>query len=156
MQQEAVEGYRLSPQQKRIWTMRARDLVFDPQCVMRVEGFLKIETLVDVLQQIVERHEILRTSFSRLPGIKFPVQAIGEFVPLACRFVDWRGCDAQQQAAEASRLRDEELRVRDEQQQAVRFALCALSEREYLLVVTLSALCADTMTMANLVGEIRR
>src|SRR3989442_648767 len=135
MSQQLMEGYRLSPQQKRLWEQSRLSSGFDTQGALLLDGCLNVPVLVHSLQLIVDRHEILRTCFSRLPGIKFPVQAINEPAPIPWHFCDYSYWDPQQQLTKVELLAAHEVRLREEQQQPVRFAVCALSAREHLLVM---------------------
>src|ERR1041385_2688381 len=76
MSKEIIEGYRLSPQQKRLW------LLGQPQrsavCAVRIDGELNVAQLRQAIKQVVERFEILRTTFKLLPGMTIPVQVISE------------------------------------------------------------------------------
>ena len=73
---EVIEGYRLSPQQKRLWLHRDSSARADLTCAIRIDGPLDHAMLDRAFDRLVERHEILRTSFERLPGMELPVQVI--------------------------------------------------------------------------------
>src|SRR5215470_19416953 len=74
MQQQA--GFQLSAQQKYLWQTYFHSAVQAAEVVVQVEGHLDVERLKRALQQVVERHEILRTTFSKVAGMKFPFQVI--------------------------------------------------------------------------------
>jgi amino acid adenylation domain-containing protein/non-ribosomal peptide synthase protein (TIGR01720 family) len=69
----ALTGYRLSPQQRQIWSRQPA-----AQCVISLTGELHDDVLRRAIASVVEQHEILRTSFQRQPGMRTPVQVIGE------------------------------------------------------------------------------
>ena len=83
-----IEGYRLSPQQQHLWLLQQGGAAYLSQCAVRLAGKLNRELLREALYRVVNRHEILRTTFQRPPGIKLPVQAIGEGSQVLWRFVE--------------------------------------------------------------------
>ena len=86
----AVEGFRLSPQQRSLWSLQqtTQGQPFRAFSVIRIEGDLSAPLLRQAVEQLVERHEILRTTFVRPPGIKNPFQVIAEAPQFSWSFVD--------------------------------------------------------------------
>src|SRR6185295_18863927 len=74
MSQRMIEGYRLSPQQRRVWMLGLSDHA--ATCVAQIKGELDTARLREAIRQVVARHEILRTTFKLLPGMTLPVQVI--------------------------------------------------------------------------------
>ncbi|HEY6802396.1 MAG TPA: amino acid adenylation domain-containing protein, partial [Pyrinomonadaceae bacterium] len=70
---QVIEGYRLSPQQKRLWLQRQESAL---TCIVSLAGPLDKELLERAIERLIARHEILRTKFERLPGMELPVQVI--------------------------------------------------------------------------------
>ena len=68
-----TEGYRLSPQQRRLWQLDHDGDVYRAQCGIQLEGELDVPRLRRALDHVVRRHEILRTNFRYTPGLKIPV-----------------------------------------------------------------------------------
>src|SRR5689334_9241585 len=81
MSKESIEGYRLSPQQRRLWSLRQSDR--SAQCAVRIDGELKNEVLEDAIRQVASQHESLRTTFKLLPGMTIPVQVISDHPDVA-------------------------------------------------------------------------
>ncbi|HSS51032.1 MAG TPA: hypothetical protein VLX28_18990, partial [Thermoanaerobaculia bacterium] len=77
---EAPEGFRLSPQQRRIWAERQRHGGEWQRTMVAavVEGDLDPAVLRSVVADLVARHEILRTRFFTPAGSLQPLQVIGE------------------------------------------------------------------------------
>ena len=83
MQQEGVGGFRISPQQEQLWLEQPDGPTGRVQAVVELEGALDEAALADALAQVVGRHEILRTTFVRRPGIRVPFQVVhDELAPL--------------------------------------------------------------------------
>jgi len=153
MQQQA--GFQLSAQQKYLWQTYFHSAVQAAEVVVQVEGHLDVERLKRALQQVVERHEILRTTFSKVAGMKFPFQVIQ-----APSSVDL----AQLELGPGMGLEDEEQTERIlaasgrpdlDTSPALKASLLSLSPVHHALVLRLPALCADSRSLDNLVEEIR-
>ena len=160
MQQEITDGFRLSPQQEHLWLQQqsGRRLPYRVQCAVLIEGNLNVKTLYGALESVVERHEILRTTFHCLPGMAIPVQLISKsYAPLVHEH-DLSGLDDQEQGAEIEALFHEvgQRAFNLEQGPLLHISLVVLSSRKHVLLVSLPALCADKAALKNLVHEIKR
>src|SRR5262245_31273717 len=82
MKKEAITGYRLSPQQERVWRLgQAEDgHLYVIQCAVLIEGRLNLSTLQEAFDQMIQEHELLRTSYRRLAGMSLPIQVVAESV----------------------------------------------------------------------------
>jgi hypothetical protein len=76
MSQEMIQGYGLSPEQRRLWSLGLADRC--SVCAVRVEGELELEALRTAIRNVVSQHEVLRTTFKLLPAMTIPVQVISE------------------------------------------------------------------------------
>src|SRR3954462_6773143 len=83
MSQPVAQGFRLSPQQRRLWTLQRETPGFPyrSRAVVRIEGRLDRAALAAALADVAARHEILRTTFPQLPGHSLPAQSIREPAP---------------------------------------------------------------------------
>ena len=155
MQEPVVEGYRLSPQQRRLW-LRGSSPAYRAQCALRLEGPLEEQTLREAIEIVVGRHQILRTAFPRVPGMAVPLQVIGE-PDRPPRTIDVAGGEKDDEILVEDLLRRQAEPGFDiERGPVLRAALCRISPATHLLILTLPALCADARTLGNLVGEIAR
>ena len=154
---EIIEGYRLSPQQKDLWSHQQDDsnLSYKTQCAILIEGDLDVRILESALQKVVDRNEILRTSFHCLPGMTIPLQVIKEYsIAIADR--DLSNFNSFQQQDKIEELFEETRRspLNFDQDILLYFCLTKLSTTQHLLVISLPTLCADRITVGNLVREI--
>ena len=142
-----IEGFRLSPQQKRQWLSEQNGPANLAQCAVLIEGLLDPESLKQAAQNVVDRHEILRTGFHSRAGIKFPFQVVaGSFSP-SWESHDLTELEPEQQEAGINRLfLEQRSRALDFEHNPVRFSLIGLSSYKHILVVCLSSLCADSIT----------
>ena len=88
------QGFRLSPQQRRLWLLQQAggEAAWRARCEIRVEGELEEERLGRAVAQVAARWEILRTVFPHLPGVALPVQEIRTAPPFP--FVRLEGAPA--------------------------------------------------------------
>ena len=156
MSESTTSGFQLSPQQKRLWLLGAEESAFHATVAVLLEGKLVVETLKSALQAVVSRHEILRTTFERRPGMKVPVQVVQENLPPAWEQTDLRSVPAAQQKARVNEMFKQESRLAFalERGPVLRAALLSLADDNNILILTLPSLCADSATLQNLVREI--
>ena len=78
MVETAVQGFRLSPQQRHLWLLQQENKghPYRAQSAVFIDGKLDENRLVDALRRVVNKHEVLRTRFRRLPGVAMPLQVI--------------------------------------------------------------------------------
>src|SRR5689334_19851933 len=83
MSEGTVQGYRISPQQRRLWLLHqaAAGPVFWSRCEVSVAGALDLNRLERAIERVVDEHEILRTTFPLLPGMTVPVQVVHQQSP---------------------------------------------------------------------------
>src|SRR5579864_3265195 len=137
----ALQGFRLSVQQRRLWSLAAGEngSPYLSRGAVRIEGEIDEALLRRAVEGVVARHESLRTTFPCLPGMAAPLQVIVEAV------VDWRSGDPAPDGEEpAFDLADGPL---------LRAALSG-SPGGLLLDLACPALCADRESLALLMGEI--
>jgi amino acid adenylation domain-containing protein/FkbM family methyltransferase len=153
-----LQGFRLSLQQRRAWQTQQDGTVCGCQCLVRMTGPLDVPALSAALAEVVRRHEILRTAFRRVPGLKVPVQVVDDVgTPLLDR-IDLGYCQAAEQEAEIDCLLELDRRRPFElgNGRPIRAALIQLGEGEHRLLLTLPPVCSDSATLSNLVREIAR
>ncbi len=149
MIEETIQGYRLSPQQQRLWLSATRPAA---QLTLLCRGELDAEALRRALQRLVERHEILRTSFPQLPGMDLPLQVIaptGDF--------DFRRVTPGDSAEGGlpRLLAEESARPFDyERGPMLRACLVGVGREEHALILTLPALCADAWSLGRLARQL--
>ncbi len=155
-----VEGYRLSPQQRRLWMLQQDATLevsaFSSHLVLLLEGELRSDALRVALKKVCARHGSLRSAFRRLPGVLMPVQSVDDGLSPSWHIVDLSGTDGREQAARFEELLARESRRRFEVEHGplVHATLYVLSTQRHLLSVSLPALCGDGRTLSNLFAEL--
>jgi amino acid adenylation domain-containing protein len=156
MQEKTVQSYRLSPQQKRLWLLQQKHPgPYRVQCSWLLDGSLdraKLQTAMDV---IVERHEILRTTFQNLPDVLRQGQVICQATPLA--WSEWylTGLSeaAQQEKLEQIFREADELPLNLTHGSLLDCTIIKLGPNRHILNINLPALCADRRSLRNLLSE---
>ncbi len=158
MQEPAIQGFRLSPQQKGLWELQERfgNQPFLARCEILIEGNLQQDILRKALQRVIDRHEILRTTFYRPAGIKTIFQIVLEHAAVTWQDRALSGLREEDQNAEIERYLMDEAEHGFDLQQGPLLRVCAfrLSNTVQLLSFSLPAICADSATLANLPGEL--
>jgi amino acid adenylation domain-containing protein/non-ribosomal peptide synthase protein (TIGR01720 family) len=106
-----AEHYPLSWDQERLWFIQQLDqdsYAYNIYSVRRFKGSVDIGLLTRCLNEIVRRHEILRTGFVTEEGR--PVQLIAPHLTVNIPVVDLRGLPVAEREAEASRVVTEQLK----------------------------------------------
>ena len=73
---EAIEGYRISAQQHRVWDLLRTGGRYESTCVVRLRGPVVKERLRAAVHAVVSRHEALRTSCEALDRMEWPLQVV--------------------------------------------------------------------------------
>ncbi|MFP5265686.1 MAG: amino acid adenylation domain-containing protein [Blastocatellia bacterium] len=157
MQAGIKKGFRLSPLQKRLWELQQSEpgFSFRSQCSVIIEGAISIPRLRIAIEKVVNRHEILRTTFESVGGGPL-LQFIGEASVSIDVHTDLLGRDAQAQAAGLVQVFNQWSKHPSDLAAgpALRTALYHLEPEKEALALDLSAACGDFITLKNLVEEV--
>src|SRR6185369_6393326 len=154
MSQEIIEGYRLSPQQRRLWLLGQSD--HSAQCAVRIDGELKIEVLEDAIRQVVSQHESLRTTFKFLHGMTIPVQVISDHQDVAFIKHDLRefGIEEQDLRIEALFVAAGERKISYDRSGLFQCHLISRSAKKHVLIISLPLAWADGPSLDCLIRQI--
>lgn len=156
MQEATQDSFQVSPQQEELWLAEPEGPSARLQLRVRLTGPLEESELEVALRRIVDRHESLRTTFARQPGIRVPLQVVNPELHPSWRAADLRAIDEPARAARLDELVGEELEARIDFAAGplVRALLVTLDDERRVLVLTLSALCADLSSVGSLMREL--
>lgn len=120
----------------------------------RLRGRLNTAALQQSLDEIVRRHEVLRTTFTSANGQ--PVQVIAPALSLTLPEVDLQGLPETRQWAELQRLIAEETQRPFDLAQGplLRTRLLCLSPEEYVLILTMHQIVSDAWSIAVFTQEL--
>ncbi|WP_281277899.1 non-ribosomal peptide synthetase [Paenibacillus xylaniclasticus] len=147
-QVERRDYYPVSSEQKRLYLldqMGNQGTAYNMPGVFLLEGKVEPERLESTLRSLVQRHEILRTSFHWVDGA--PVQKISEEVNWSLQRVDGRGMELDEAAK--TFIRPFDLSVGS----LMRAALVQLEENRYALLFDMHHIISDGVSMSILVRE---
>ena len=85
---EALEGFRLSPQQRHLWLLQQEtaEKPYRVQCAVGIDGRLDANLLKLACCSVTSRREILRTAFLSFTEMNFPLQIITSNGPIIHEF----------------------------------------------------------------------
>ena len=157
MHNETIQGFQLAPQQKHLWLLQQHNsLPYRSLCSVEIKGNLNLATLRTALEFVVQRHQVLRTSFHCLPGMNMPLQVITDN-NIFIQHHDLSEMKDDKQHAIISLIESAKQHIFDfEQLPLLQISLVTLSPLQHKLLLNLPSLYADTISLNNLVTEISR
>ncbi|HYI01511.1 amino acid adenylation domain-containing protein, partial [Hyalangium sp.] len=147
----------LSFAQQRLWFIDQLEPgrpVYNMPVALRLEGGLRIDVLAAALEEIVRRHESLRTRFEVVDGE--PGQVIDPPSPLRLPVVDLGSLNGSLRVTEARRLSREEARLPFDLGRGplLRASLLRLGLEEHVFLATLHHIVSDGWSMGVLRREL--
>ncbi|MEG4028409.1 MULTISPECIES: amino acid adenylation domain-containing protein [unclassified Microcoleus] len=147
----------LSFAQQRLWfldQLQPGNPAYNIPAAVRLKGALNVAVIEQTFQEIIKRHEALRTTFKSVEGR--PAQVIISSFNFTLPIVNLRDLSQAEREAEAMRLVAEEARQPFDLTKwpLLRVTLLHLDETEYLLLLTVHHIVADGWSMGVLVREV--
>lgn len=147
----------LSSAQKRLWLVHQLDLqspFYNVPIALRITGPLKVFPLEKSINEIVRRHEVLRTTCAAFDGE--PVQVISPHTPLVLKVVNLRNFPKPDRESNALKLAIQEARrpFDLERGPVFRATLLWLSEEEHVLLMITHNFVADGWSTSVLYREL--
>jgi amino acid adenylation domain-containing protein len=144
----------LSFAQQRVWFLEQMGYSnYFVSGTSRLTGRLDAKALERSLNEIVQRHEALRTTFTMIDGQ--PMQIIAPRLPLTLPVLDLSQFPPGERATETRRLGTESLRPFNlERGPLLRARLLRLTEDEHLLLLTMHHIVSDGWSLGVLIREL--
>jgi amino acid adenylation domain-containing protein len=147
----------LSLTQQRLWFLdqfEPNSHAYNIPITVRMTGHLNIPSFQESLNEIVRRHEILRTTFATVAGQ--PVQVIAPSLELELPVIEWAALPEDEREAGARRLIEEEARRPFDLSRGplLRVHLLRLSETEHIVLLVMHHIISDGWSMGVLVREV--
>jgi amino acid adenylation domain-containing protein len=157
MQDDTAMSFRLSPQQELLWSSHPEGPIGSGLVTIDLGGKLDAGRLRQAFGRLVERHEILRTTFPLRAGMRMPLQVVLE--SLAPEWVDLDLAAADVPAEQDARLAElvETARSRAWDYDAgplVAGYLAAVNPERHVFVVAVAPLCADAGALRTMAVEL--
>ncbi|MEM8778136.1 MAG: amino acid adenylation domain-containing protein, partial [Cyanobacteria bacterium P01_G01_bin.49] len=144
----------LSFAQQRLWfiqQLEPENNSYNVPSAFRLKGKLQIEALERTLNQIVQRHEMLRTTFAT-DSDRQPIQVVKPFEQFSLPIVDLQ--DLSDAEAEIQRIVViESLRPFDLTQSLLRLILLKLSETDHILIIATHHIVCDRWSIGIFLRE---
>jgi amino acid adenylation domain-containing protein len=146
----------LSFAQQRLWfvdQLMPDSPFYNIPAAIRLNGLLNIAAFKRSIEELVRRHETLRTTFSERDGL--PVQVISAHAPLDVPVTDLSHLPPDEREAEVRRLSDAEAASPFDLTRGplLRVKLLRLTEDEHVLLLTMHHIVSDGWSMGVLVRE---
>lgn len=147
----------LSFSQQRLWfleQMQPGTSLYNITSVLRLRGNLQISALEYSFNEVVRRHEVLRTTFTR--DTESPLQVIHEHQPLAINLQKLPGLSENKisERINAQAFHEANQPFNLEKGPLLRLTLLQFSELDHVLILTLHHIVSDNWSTGLLVAEI--
>ncbi|MBD2120848.1 non-ribosomal peptide synthetase [Trichocoleus sp. FACHB-262] len=154
---EEVFVFPTSFAQQRLWFLEQlvpNTCLYNVPTVFRLTGALNVVVLEQCFNELVRRHETLRTTFVMIDGE--PAQAIAPRLQIPLSIIDLQHCSVLEREAEAQRL------IRTEMQRPfclsqgplIRLMLFRLAPSEHILLINLHHIVFDEWSSGILIREL--
>ncbi len=152
--------------QERLWILdqlEGQSAFYNMPAAVRLVGQLNINALQQSFQEIINRHEVLRTNFTNVDGQ--PVQIIHPHLEVKLPVIDLRypqrGCAKRtrcldERTQETQRLATEQVQVAFDLTRdcLIRGCLLQLDDTEYLLLLTMHHIISDAWSLGVMTREL--
>ena len=147
----------LSFAQQRLWfiaQLEPDNPFYNCMEALRMTGKLNVSLLEQVFNEVVRRHDALRTTFKLVDGE--PVQIVSSEIKLNYRVIDLQGLPASERERQVSKLSSEEMRRLFDLTHGplLRVVVLRISEHEHAIVFTTHHIISDGWSRDVLIREI--
>lgn len=147
----------LSFSQQRLWflnELEGANASYNMAAAIRLCGPLQIAALKRAIAEIVQRHEVLRTTFKTVDGVA--IQSIASTSTVTMLVVDLQALTAEEQSVEVQRLASVEAEKPFDLANGplVRITLVMLREEEHVLLVTIHHIVSDGWSIGIFFREV--
>ena len=155
--EENVFVFPASFAQQRLWfldQLLPGTSFYNVPTVIRLVGVLNLAALTRSVNEIIRRHEVLRTTFGMVEGQ--PIQAIAPVLSVSLPLINLQELPAAARQQEANRLVTEETErpFNLSQGPLLRLLLLQLNQAEYLLLLNLHHIVFDDWSLGVLIREL--
>ena len=147
----------LSFAQQRLWfldRLETGTLAYNGSTAVHLQGVLNVAVLEQCINEIVRRHEVLRTSFPAVDGQ--PIQSIAPTLKLSLPVVDLRGLQCQQREEKVQQLVTQEAQrpFNLAEVPLLRVTLLQLGDAEHLFILTIHHIVSDAWSAGVFIREV--
>lgn len=147
----------LSFAQQRLWFLDQLEpdrATYNIPFAVRLQGPLDVNAFRHAVNALVERHEVLRTTFTNRDGN--PIQTVSQQLTLPFPILDLQSWSESEREAEALRLAEQEVRLPFDLAHGplLRTLLVQIGNEDYLLVITMHHIISDGWSMSVFTREL--
>ncbi|NEO56929.1 MAG: AMP-binding protein, partial [Okeania sp. SIO3B5] len=147
----------LSLAQQRLWfldRLETKKNIYNLFRGFRLTGKIDVGCLERAIEAIIERHEILRTSFDVVDGV--PIQAIAPSLPFVLEISDLQDLPATERSAKVEEITREVQGWNFDlaKPPLLKIVLICLSDREYNLLITMHHIISDDWSIQVFLKEL--
>ncbi|MBD2355226.1 condensation protein [Tolypothrix sp. FACHB-123] len=151
-----AENLPLSFAQQRLWFLTQLEpdsSSYNISAAVRLQGRLNLAALQQSFQEIINRHEALRTSFQTVDGQ--PIQIIASSLDFAISIISLDECSLWEQEQQIRHLTTQEAQKTFDLTKSplLRVNLVQLHPKEYIILLTIHHIVSDAWSMGILVEE---
>ncbi|AFZ23810.1 non-ribosomal peptide synthase/amino acid adenylation enzyme [Cylindrospermum stagnale PCC 7417] len=156
MQTLSIEGFQISPQQKRLWLLQSETnhQPYRVQGAVVIEGNIQDVILEKAIHNILAKYEILRTNFPTLAGMIVPLQVIQDESAIKLNYHDWHKSENQQIKIENFFQVHNKIYFDLDKGFNGQIDIIKISANKYILLLAISAICADRVSLHHLLRDI--
>ena len=148
----------LSFAQDRLWfldQLAPGSALYNLPCSLRIDGELDLPAMEWSVNEVVRRHEVLRTTFVVVDGR--PAQVVAPLLRVPLHVIDLAGRDEPARVRDVRRLGIEEARRPFDLQQGplIRAVVLRLGAREHVLLTTMHHIVSDGWSIGVLLRELQ-
>ncbi len=156
-EEEEVYLFKTSFGQRRFWFLdqfEPGSPYYNIPTALRIKGDFNVDVFRRVIDTIVERHEVLRTTFEAEDGE--PLQVVSPTMKIEIPVIDLSGEETQKREDEIMRLATQEARKPFDLSRGplMRVQVLKASDKEHVLLLTMHHIISDGWSMGVLVREI--
>jgi amino acid adenylation domain-containing protein len=143
--------------QQRLWfldQLEPGNAGYNMPAALRLSGDLNVDALKQTLDEVVRRHDVLRTTFASVDGV--PIQAIAPALDVALAVSDLSALPEPQRERQVEQLVQQEAQVPFDLATGplMRARLLRLSQTQHILLFTMHHIVSDGWSMGVLVNEV--
>lgn len=149
----ALEGFRLSRQQERLWRLGAAD----PHSPLRLRFAVYLREriapalLLQSVQRVVSDFEVLRTRFVQPSGMMLPLQVIDEVTSTLCECDQQLGADTPGDSWRAWLGESDRFELPPP---SIKLRLVTMADNRQLLLGSMPAICADAASVGAIIEDL--
>ena len=145
----------LAPSQEQVWILQQlypESRAYNEHCVVRLEGDINVHALGMAINEVVQRHEILRTTFISVDGV--PYQSLQLFKPVELPRIELPQDSGSLQELESLVRRETASPFQLEQNPPIRFLLAKYGVDEWFLLILAHHIVCDGSSLNVVLQEL--